>query len=86
MDDDKGDRQPNQAMGGDKARDPVEEPSGWEGGGESGGGARAQNADGAVDGSGSGGYFGHGGQSHIAYSGTGDDDGEHNENAGTGAD
>ena len=41
---------------------------------------------GAADEGGSGGFFGHGGQSHIAYSGTGDDDGEHNDNAATGAD
>ena len=83
------DKQPNQAVGGPGRKagdDGDKEPAGWSGGGESGGGARPQNPGGAGDAGSSGGFMGHGGQSHIAYSGTGDEDGEHNENAATGAD
>lgn len=78
------DKQPNQAMGGSnpKGRDDGDkEPAGWSGGGESGGGARPENPTGAGDKGSSGGFMGHGGQSHVGYSGTGDDDGEKNANA-----
>jgi len=81
------DTQPNQAMKTDGAGDdPVANAGGkdWAGGGESGGGAYP-NPQTGKDGDESG-FMGHGGQSHIDYSGPGDkdtDDAVGNENAVT---
>ena len=76
-----------QASGGgaDEGRpDGVENPGGKSAGGESAGGAYPDP--GAGRHRGEDGFMGHGGQGHIDYSGTGDDDGEDNKNAATGAD
>ena len=86
------DKQPNQATGGkdmaaNGGKDSTQEPPGMSGGeqsgGQSGGGARPSNPKGGGDAGSSGGFMGHGGQSHIGYSGTGDDDGAENANAAT---
>ena len=82
------DKQPMQASGGDGhegAPDGVEDPNGNRGGGQSDGGAYP-NPNGP-DNKKNSGFFGHGGQSHIDYSGPGDkDDPRDNRNAATGAD
>ncbi|MCU6455696.1 hypothetical protein LPN01_16575 [Sphingomonas sp. A2-49] len=83
------DKQPMQAMSTDHdgARDGVGDAPAKQGGGESGGGAypNPHTGKGKQDDVG-GGFTGHGGQSHVAYSGPGDgetgDDGG-NENAVT---
>jgi hypothetical protein len=71
------DTQPTQAMGSGKpgGEDGVEHPSGKQGGGESAGGAypNPHTGKGRQDDVG-GGLMGHGGQSHVAYSGSGDGD------------
>ncbi len=80
------DKQPMQATGAkgeDATKDSTQEPPGMSGGGQSGGGARPSNPKGGGDAGSSGGFMGHGGQSHVGYSGTGDDDGEENANAAT---
>ena len=79
------DTQPNQAMKSDGAgNDPVSDGPGKDAGGESGGGAYP-NPHSGKSGDNSG-FMGHGGQTHIDYSGTGDadtDDAVGNENAVT---
>ena len=80
------DKQAMQAAGGDGHKGEqhgIDHPSGKTGGGESGGGGYPNPQAGKKPKS--GGFMGHGGQSHIDYSGTGDEDGEHNANAATGA-
>ena len=83
------DTQPNQAMpGGDGHKGEntgIDAPSGKTAGGESAGGGYPNPQSGSKgDNSG---FMGHGGQTHIAYSGTGatGDEGEGNDNAATGA-
>jgi len=81
------DTQPNQAMNTDGAgHDPVADAAGkGAGGGESGGGAYP-NPQTGKEGDESG-FMGHGGQTHLSYSGTGDSDTEDevgNANAVTG--
>ena len=80
------DTEPNQAMPSKPAThgDGVEEPHGKTGGSESSGGGYPNPQDGSN--SGEGGFFGHGGQSHIDYSGPGaeGEDGKSNDNAATG--
>ena len=65
------DKQPNQAMGdGNNAERSDDNPGNRSAGGESGGGAYANPHTGKKGGS-EGGFMGHGGQTEIAYSGTG---------------
>lgn len=81
------DKQPMQATGGAKSKsDGIEDAPAKQGGGESDGGAYPNPQTGEKGDN--GGFFGHGGQTDIAYSGTGqgghDDDPEvGNENAVT---
>ena len=83
------DTQPNQAMPGNDGHKGentgIDHPSGKHGGSESSGAAYPNPQTGSKgDNSG---FFGHGGQTHIAYSGPGatGDPSEGNENAATGA-
>lgn len=81
------DKQTNQAVGsGGAGDDPVAQGAGKGDGGESGGGDYPNAQSGKSEGT--GGFMGHGGQTEVAYSGTGqgghDDDPEvGNENAVT---